>query len=79
MDHLCMLRGFKMFVTKFCSLGRSFVSIAQVVLKLNKTIVQGVGSVHLSLPPRLKLREGLMNRALQLKFPVKLRCYFQML
>ena len=33
----CLVRGyfnFKMFVTKFCSLGQSFISIAQVVLEL---------------------------------------------
>ena len=59
-----------MFLTKFCSLGWSFISIAQVVLKLNQTIVQGVVSVHLPCPPPLKLLEGLTNRALQLKFCV---------
>ena len=72
MDHLYMLRSFKMLVTKFCSLGQSFISIAQVVLKLNKKIVRSVGSVHLLPPPPLKLREGLTNRAPLLKFPVKL-------
>ena len=66
-----MLIIFKTFMYKFFSLGRSFISITLVVLKLNKKFVQGIGSIHLP-PPPLKLREGLTNRVLQLKFPVKL-------
>ena len=72
--HLCMLRSFKMLVTKFFSLGQSFICIALVVLRLNQKIAHGVGSVPP--PPPLKLREGLMNRALQLNFPVKLHFFF---
>ena len=48
-------------------------------LKLNKEIAQGVGSVRLPPPPSLKLRDRLTNRAVQLKFPVKLRCHFEMM
>lgn len=48
-DHLCMLIIFKIFMYKFFSLGRSFIIITQVVLKLNEKFVQGIGSIHLLL------------------------------